>query len=337
VGGPARAPAPEPAGARIFVTQPLPEPALARLREAGRVELNPDPEHIMRTGELRDAVRRADVLVCLQHNDVDASVIDANRGLRLIASMAIEPASIDVGHATARGIPVTTIPPLVTEATADLHWGLLLACARRIPESEAALRRGVFPGAQSMRFVGGEVHGKTLGIVGIGRVGQAIARRAAGFAMQVIYADRVRLAWQEEAVIGVAHRPLDDLLAEADFVSVSVTLTPDTVHLIGRRELSLMRPSAYLVNTSRGPVVDEKALADALGTGRIAGAALDVYEEEPRVEPVLLGLTNVVLTPHIGSAGWDTRLGIAHVVVDNVVAVLEGRRPPNLYNAEAWR
>ena len=150
----------------------MPEPALARLREAGRVELNPDAEHIMRAAELRDAVRRADVLVCLQHNDVDASVIDANPGLRLIASMAIEPASIDVAHATARGIPVTTIPPLVTEATADLHWGLLLATARRIPESEAALRRGVFPGAQSMRFVGGEVHGKTLGIVGIGRVGQ---------------------------------------------------------------------------------------------------------------------------------------------------------------------
>ena len=232
---------------------------------------------------------------------------------------------------------MTTIPPLVTEATADLHWGLLLAAARRIPESEAALRRGVFPGAQSMRFVGGEVHGKTLGIVGIGRVGKAIARRAAGFGMRVLYADRVRLPPHEEAALGVAHRPLDDLLGEADFVSVSVTLTPETVHLIGRRELSLMRASAYLINTSRGPVVDEKALADALGKGQIAGAALDVYEEEPRVEPALLALTNVVLTPHIGSGGWDTRLRIAHVVVDNVVAVLEGRRPPNLYNAEVWR
>jgi glyoxylate reductase len=315
----------------------MPEPALVRLREAGRVELNPNSEHIMRAAELRKAVQRADVLVCLQHNDVDASVIDANPGLRLVASMAIEPASIDVRHATARGIPVTTIPPLVTEATADLHWGLLLAVARRIPESERALRRGVFPGAQSLRFVGGEVHGKTLGIVGIGRVGKAIAQRAAGFGMRVLYADRVRLAPSEEAALGVAYRPLDDLLGEADFVSVSVTLTPETVHLIGRRELALMRATTYLVNTSRGPVVDEKVLAEALGKGQIAGAALDVYEEEPRVEPALLGLKNVVLTPHIGSGGWDTRLRIAHVVVDNVVAVLSGRRPPNLYNPEVWR
>jgi glyoxylate reductase len=336
VAGPGGSPEPS-ARVRIFVTQPMPEPALARLREAGRVELNPDAEHVMLAAELREAVRRADVLVCFQHNDVDRSVIDANPALRLIASMAIEPASIDVRHATARGIPVTTIPPLVTEATADLHWGLLLAVARRIPESEQALRRGVFPGAQSMRFTGAEVHGKTLGIVGIGRVGKAIARRAAGFAMRVLYADRVRLAPPEEAELGVTHRPLDTLLAEADFVSVSVTLTPDTVHLIGPRELGLMRESAYLVNTSRGPVVDEQALADALRGGRIAGAALDVYEAEPRVEPALLELTNVVLTPHIGSGGRDTRLRIAHVVVDNVVAVLEGRRPPNLYNPEVWR
>jgi glyoxylate reductase len=293
--------------ARIFVTQPVPEPALMRLRDVGRVELNPDSERILGAAELKDAVRRVDVLVCLQHNEVDAGVIDANPGLRLIASMAIEPASIDVAHATRRGIPVTTIPPLVTEATADLHWGLLLAVARRIPESEAALRRGIFPGAQSMRFAGGEVHGKTLGVVGLGRVGKAIARRAAGFGMRVLYADRARLPRHEEAALGAECRALDDLLAEADFVSVSVTLTPDTAHLIGRRELSLMRATAYLVNTSRGPVVDEKALAEALGKGQIAGAALDVYEEEPRVEPALLGLTNV------------------------------GRRPPNLYNPEVWR
>ncbi|HSE95156.1 MAG TPA: D-glycerate dehydrogenase [Methylomirabilota bacterium] len=322
--------------ARIFITQPIPEPALARLRAAGRVELNADSQHILTTPALREAVRRSDCLVCLQHNAVDASVIDANPRLRLIASMAIEPAGIDVSRATARGIPVTTIPPLVTEATADLHWGLLLAVARRIPEAEWALRRRVFPGAQSMHFLGGEVHGKTLGIVGLGRVGQAIARRARGFSMPLLYADRTRLPEAEEVALGVAHRPLQALLGEADFVSVSVSLAPDTVHLIGRGELGLMRPTAYLINTSRGPVVDEKALAEALTSRRIAGAALDVYEDEPRVEPALLGLTNAVLTPHIGSAAGDTRLRIAHMVADNVVAVLEGRRPPNLYNPEVW-
>ena len=323
-------------GARIFVTQPIPEPALARLRKAGRVELNADSQRILSPDALREAVRRSDYLVCLQHNQVDADVIDANPALRLIASMAIEPAAIDVAHATARGIPVTTIPPLVAEATADLHWGLLLAVARRIPESEHALRRGVFPGAQSMHFCGGDVHGKTLGILGLGRVGRAIARRAAGFGMTILYADPVRLADAEEAALGVQYRHLEDLLGESDFVSVSVSLAPDTVHLIGRPELARMRPTAYLVNTSRGPVVDEKALADALASGRIAGAALDVYEDEPRVEPALLGLSNTVLTPHVGSGGWDTRLRIAHVVVDNVLAVMEGRRPPNLYNVEVW-
>ena len=258
-------------GARIFVTQPIPEPALARLRKAGRVELNADSQRILSPDALREAVRRSDYLVCLQHNQVDADVIDANPALRLIASMAIEPAAIDVAHATARGIPVTTIPPLVAEATADLHWGLLLAVARRIPESEHALRRGVFPGAQSMHFCGGDVHGKTLGILGLGRVGRAIARRAAGFGMTILYADPVRLADAEEAALGVQYRHLEDLLGESDFVSVSVSLAPDTVHLIGRPELARMRPTAYLVNTSRGPVVDEKALADALASGRIAG------------------------------------------------------------------
>jgi glyoxylate reductase len=319
------------------VTQPIPEPALARLREIGPVELNPDSRRILGPAELREAVRHCDYLLCLQHNEVDAGVIDANPGLRLIASMAIEPAGIDVAHATARGIPVTVIPPLVTEATADLHWALLLAVARRVPEAERALREGVFPGAQSMHFLGADVHGKTLGVVGLGRIGKAIARRGRGFGMRILYADRARLHAAEEVALGVEPRPLEALLAESDFVSVSVTLTPETVHLIGRRELERMRPTAYLVNTSRGPVVDESALADALAGGRIAGAALDVYEHEPRVEPALLGLPNVVLTPHVGSAGGDTRLRIAHVVVDNVVAVAAGRRPPNLYNAEVWR
>jgi glyoxylate reductase len=318
------------------VTQPIPEPALARLREVGAVELNRDSRRILGPAELEEAVRRSDYLVCLQHNRVDAGVIDANPRLRLIASMAIEPAGIDVAHATARGIPVTVIQPLVTEATADLHWALLLAVARRVPEADRALRAGVFPGAQSIHFLGADVHGKTLGVIGLGRVGQAIARRGRGFGMRLLYADRTRLP-AAEAALDAAHRPLDALLAEADFVSVSVALTPETVHLIGRRELELMAPTAYLINTSRGPVVDEKALADALAGGRIAGAALDVYEHEPQVERALLGLTNVVLTPHIGSAGRDTRLRIAHVVADSVLAVAAGRRPPGLCNPEVWR
>lgn len=320
----------------IFVTQPIPEPALARLREAGNVEMNPDPLYIVTKPELIAALARNEYLVCLLHDVVDAEVIEASPRLRLIASMAIVPAGVDVAAATARGIPVTTIPPLVTEATADLQWALLLAVARRIVEADRAVRAGLFPGGQSMYFVGGEVHGKILGIIGLGRIGEAVARRARGFGMRILYCQRHRLDAAREAALGVTYRPLDDLLRESDFVSVNVTLTPETVHLIGRRELGLMRPSAYLVNTSRGPVVDEKALVDALEERRIAGAALDVYEHEPLVEPRLGTLANVVLTPHIGSAALDTRIRIADIVADNVLAVIRGQRPPNLYNPEIY-
>ena len=319
---------------RIFVTQPISEPALARLRAIGQVEVNPDSRHILTATELQAAVARNEFLVCLMNDRVDAEVIAANPGLRLIASMAIVPTAIDVGCATARGIPVTVIPPLVTEATADLTWGLLLAVARRIPEADRLVRAGVFPGAQSMHLLGAEVHGQTLGIVGLGRVGRAIARRARGFGMRILYADPVRGSRAEDAALEVSYRTLDQLLAELDFVCVSVALTAETVHLIGPRQLEQMRPSAYLVNTSRGPVVDEAALAEALIGGRIAGAALDVYEREPLVEPRLLALPTVVLTPHIGSAAASTRTRIAHIVVDNVIAVTEGRRPPNLYNVD---
>ncbi len=320
----------------IFVTQPIPENALARLREVGKVEVNPEPLHIVTKSELIAALTRNDYLVCLLHDRVDAEVIESAPHLKLIASMAIIPAGVDVPAATARGIPVTTIPPLVTETTADLHWALLLAVARRVVEADRALRTGLFPGGQSHYFVGGEVHGKTLGIVGLGRIGEAVARRAKGFGMQILYTKRRRLDAAQEAALGVTYKELDDLLRESDFVSLHVALTPETVHLIGRRQLALMRPSAFLVNTSRGPVVDEKALVEALQQREIAGAALDVYEQEPFVAPGLIGLPNVVLTPHLGSASAETRARIANIVADNVIAVVQGRRPPNLYNPEVY-
>jgi glyoxylate reductase len=323
-------------GPAVFVTQPIDAAALARLREVGDVELNPDPLHIVTKPELLAAVRRAEYLVCLLHDRVDAEVIAAAPGLKLIASMAIVPAGVDVAAATARRIPVTTIPPLVTEATADLHWALLLAVARRVVEADRALRAGVFPGGQSAHFVGADVHGRTLGIVGLGRIGQAVARRARGFGMRILYTRRHRLDPAAEAALAAAYRPLDDLLREADFVSVHVALTPETVHLIGARELGLMRRSAFLVNTARGPVVDETALVAALRSGTIAGAALDVFEREPAVHPGLLPLPNVVLTPHLGSAARGTRAGIAAIVADNVVAAIQGRRPPHVYNPEVY-
>lgn len=309
---------------------------LARLREVGTVEINFDSTRIIGKPELIDALKRNDYLFCLLHDLVDAEVINSNPNLKLIASMAITPAGVDVATATARRIPVTAVPPYVTEATADLHWALLLAVARRVVEGDRALRAGVFPGSQSTHFVGGDVNGKTLGIVGLGSIGEAVARRARGFGMRILYTKRRRLDETREAALGVEYRNLDDLLKEADFVSINAALSPETIHLIGDRELSLMRPSAYLVNTARGPIVDEKALVRALEEKRIAGAALDVYEHEPLVEPGLIKLLNVVLTPHLGSAAIDTRARVAQIVVDNIGAVVEGRRPPNIFNPEIY-
>lgn len=320
---------------RVFITQPVAAAAVRRLEAVADVSGNADPLHILTKAELVDAVRKADVLFCLLSDVVDADVIAANPALRAIASMTITPADIDVAAATARRIPVTVIPPMVTEPTADLAMALLLAVARRVVEGDALMRSGVFPGAQSAYLEGHDVYGKTLGIVGAGRVGQAVARRARGFGMRLLYADPRRLG-AEEATLGLEWRPLDRLLAEADFVSVHAVYTPATRHLIGAPELAAMKSTAYLVNTSRGPVVDEAALIAALRSRRIAGAALDVYEHEPRIPPELLALPNVVVTPHVGSGTVEMREAMAMVVVDNILAVLAGRRPPNCVNPEIY-
>ncbi|HEV2440659.1 MAG TPA: D-glycerate dehydrogenase [bacterium] len=321
---------------RAYVTQPIPHGALARLRSLAAVEMHDDPLTIAPRDRLLAGVREADLLFCLLHDRIDAGVLTAGERLRLVACMAIIPANIDLAAATARGIPVTVIPPLVTDATADVNMALLLAVARRIVEGDRLLRSGVFPGSQSTHLVGATVHGKTLGIVGLGAIGRAVARRARGFGMRVLYMKRTRLAASEERALGVEWAPLDELLRESDFVSVNALFTPETRHLIGERELGLMRPAAYLINTSRGPLVDEAALARALRDGRIAGAGLDVYEHEPAVTPELIALPNVVLTPHVGSADRETRERIAGVVVDNIEAWLRGDRPPNVANPEVY-
>lgn len=321
---------------RVLISQPIPASALDRLRTLAEVEMGEVSGQIMPRAELLERVRRADCLFHLMHDAVDAEIIAAGRGLWVIASMSIVPATVDVAAATARRIPVTTIPPIVTEATADLHWALLLAVARRVVEADGALRRGIFPGSQSLHFAGAAVHGKTLGIIGLGRIGRAIARRARGFDMRILYTKRSRLSEAEERDLGVAYVPLDDLLRRADFVSLNAAFTPETYHLIGARELSLMKPTAFLINTARGPMVDEGALVEALRLGRIGGAGLDVYEKEPQVHSGLLELPHVVLTPHLGSAVGELRERMAHIVVDNILAVITGERPPNLYNPEVY-
>jgi len=312
----------------IFVTQPIDGAALARLREVGEVELNPDPLHIVTKPELLAALRRAQYLVCLLHDAVDAEAIAAAPRLELIASMAIVPAGVAVAAATARRIPVTTIPPLVTEATADLHWALLLAVARRVVEADRALRAGVFPGGQSAQFVGADVHGRTLGIVGLGRIGEAVARRARGFGMRILYTKRRRLDAAAEAALGLTYAGLDDLLRESDFVSIHVTLMPETIHLIGARELSLMRRSAFLVNTARGPIVDDEALIAALKSGKLAAAGLDVFTGEPNIHPGYAPLPNTFLLPHLGSATTETRNAMGFKALDNLDAFFAGKPLP---------
>jgi glyoxylate reductase len=320
---------------RVFVTQPIAESALARLRAVAEVEVNPDSSRIIPKDLLCAGVARNDILLSLLHDRIDRDVIAANPNLRAINSMVITPDHIDVAEATRRGIPITNIPAIVTDATADIAFGLLLAVARRIVEGDTLFRTGIYPGSQSNHLAGAGVSGKTLGLIGGGRIGQAVARRAQGFGMRVLYADPVRQPESLEREIGMNHRPFDDVLREADFISLHPQLTPETRHLIGARELGLMKKTAFIVNTSRGPVIDEAALVKALQAGDIAGAGLDVYEHEPDLTPGLKEMRNVVLTPHLGSAVFELREGMAHVVVDNVIAIIEGRRPPNLLNSEA--
>lgn len=322
---------------RIFITQPVAASAIERLRAVAEVELNPDSLHIATQSELLEKVPRLDILFCLLHDRVDRDVIAAGARLRAIASMKITPSDIDVAAATERRIPVTVIAPIVTEATADIHFALLLAVARRVVEGDRLVRAGVFPGAQSAHLLGAWVHGKVIGLIGGGgRIGKAVAKRAQGFSMRTLYWTPRRKPESEEREAGLTYVPYDQLLSESDFVSVHAPLTAETRHLVGEREFNLMKPTAFLVNTSRGPIVDEKALVRALKEKRIAGAGLDVYENEPKAEPELLTLHNVVLTPHLGSAVRELRESMANVVVDNIMAVLEGRRPPNCCNPEIY-
>lgn len=322
---------------RIFITQPVAQSAIERLRAVADVELNPDSVHIVTKDELLDAVRRHDILFCLLHDKVDRDVIAANPKLRAVASMKITPSDIDVEAATARRIPVTVISPIVTEATADINFALLLAVARRLVEGDRLVRAGIFPGAQSSHLLGAGVFGKVIGLIGGGgRIGRAVAKRAHGFSMRTLYWTPRRKPESEEREAGLVYVPLDQLLAESDFVSVHAPFTAETRHLVGERELRLMKPTAFLINTSRGPIVDEAALIRALAERRIAGAGLDVFEHEPHVDPALVTMPNVVLTPHLGSAVAELRESMANVVVDNILAVLDGRQPPNCWNPEIY-
>jgi len=322
---------------RIFITQPVAQSAIARLRRVANVRINPDSSRIIPRRALIAAVRRCDILFCLLHDRIDAGVIAANPDLRLIAAQSITPSHIDMEEATGQRIPVTVVPARTTEATADLAFGLMLAAARRLIEGDRLVRAGKFPGAQSDYLMGAIVHGKTLGLIGgNGRIGKAVARRARGFAMRILYWSHHRSPKSEERKAGLTFVSLDKLLRESDFVSIHAALNDESHHQIGARELKLMKRTAFLINTARGPIVDEAALVRALTKRQIAGAGLDVFEHEPKLDQVLRKLPNVVLTPHLGSATPEVRAAMANVVADNILAFIAGKRLPNCVNPQVF-
>jgi glyoxylate reductase len=310
--------------AKVFVSCTLPGDAVAQL--AGEHQVVVGEERVGVSGPaFLEAAGTFDALVSLFNDRVDVALLDRAPRLRVVANFAVGYDNVDVAACAARGIVVTNTPGVLSEATADLAFGLLLSTARRITEGDRLVRRGAFQGLTPSFLLGAPVHGATLGIVGLGRIGQAMARRARGFGMRVLYANRTRAPAELERALGATAMDLDELFGQADIVSLHCPLTPETHHLVNARRLARMKPGAILINTTRGSVVDEPALASALASGPLGGAGLDVYEEEPRVYPALLALENVVLAPHIGSADRPTREAMGRIAAENVLAVLAGR------------
>jgi len=309
---------------KIVVTRPVAGEALAMLRPRADVVVGPEDPPIPTADEVARMIGDADVVYTLPANPVSRDAIRGARKLRMIATMGTGYDNIDVGAAKERGIPVTFAPGILDETTADGVFALLLATARRLGEAERFVRAGKFRGWTPTMFLGRDVHHATLGVVGMGRIGRALSRRAKGFAMRILYTD-ARRNEDAERELGATFVPLDQLLRESDVVTLHVPLLPETRHLIDAAALRKMKRTAILINSSRGPVVDEKALAEALREGVIAGAGLDVYEREPSVEPSLLALENVVRLPHIASASEATRTRMAVRATENILAFLDGK------------
>ena len=321
---------------RIFITQPIPEPGpsmIAASAGAENVEIK-QGDGPLSSEELCEAVVGREAVLCLLTDAIDAKVLEAARGCKIFANMAVGYNNVDVPAATKLGILVTNTPGVLTEATADLTWTLILGVARRVAEGDVEMRSGRFPGWGPLYMLGGDVTGRVLGLIGPGRIATAVAERAIGFKMPILY--QGRRANPALDALGGKRVEFDELLRSSDFVSLHVPLSSETRHLIDASALSKMKPTAYLINTARGPVVDERALVEALRLGQIAGAGLDVYEDEPRMAVGLAELPNTVLLPHLGSATVATRAAMSRMAAENLVAALRGLRPANLVNPAAW-
>jgi glyoxylate reductase len=317
---------------KVFLTSCLPVAVMDRLEREADLAWHTGEEAAARA-VIVAGLRGGDALLCNLRDKVDADLLDQCPGLKVVANFGVGYNHIDIAAASARRIPVTNTPGVLTDATADLAFALLLASARRLGEGERMVRNHCWHGWEAMQLLGADVAGATLGVVGFGRIGRAVARRARAFSMRVIYWNRTRLAVADEE--GAAFAEFDDLLRQSDFVSLHVAYSPATHHLLDAIKLSLMKPGAHVINTARGAVIDEPALVRALQTKQIAGAGLDVFEREPQIEPGLFQLENVVLAPHLGSATTGTRTKMGMIAVDNILAACAGHLPPNCINPEA--
>lgn len=312
----------------VLVTRRLPEPVLQKLTAKCEADINYDDTPLSRE-ELIRRVADKDGMVTLLTDKIDRDIIDAGTKLKVISNVAVGYDNIDHQYARQKNIYVTNTPEVLTDATADLTWALIFSIVRNIIPADRFSRQGKFKEWQLFLFLGSDLKGKRLGIIGLGRIGRAVAQRASGFEMEVVYYDIQRADRELEERLKVSYLPLDQLLKTSDIITLHPPLTSQTYHLIDQTEFQLMKPGAYLINASRGPIVNEKALVEALKRKNIAGAGLDVYENEPRIEPELLEMDNVVLLPHIGSATLETRTKMAMIAIENVLQGVYGEKPTN--------
>ena len=316
---------------KVFLTRRMPSAVMERLERETDLAWHTE-DRAATKAEIIAGLKGRDALFCNISDRVDVELLDSCPGLKVVANFGVGFNNIDVATATARKIPVTNTPGVLTDATADIAFALLMNVARRIGEGERLVRANKWTGWQPLQLLGADIAGATLGIIGFGRIGRAVARRAKGFDMRVIYWNRTQLPAADEA--GATYTSFDDVLRQSDFISLHVAYNSETHHLLGGKQFALMKSTAFVINTSRGAVIDEAALMRALQTKRIAGAGLDVFEREPQLEPGLCDLENVVLAPHLGSATIGTRTRMGMIVVDNLLAACAGQRPLNCVNPE---
>jgi glyoxylate reductase len=319
---------------KVFVARPIFPETIDELKRHTDLYVN-EEDRVLSKSELIAGIRDADGVFTLVTDSIDREVLSAAPRLKVVANFGVGVNNVDLGVATELGIVVTNTPGVLTETTADLAWAMLMAAARRIPESDRFVRSRSFQAWGPTMMLGHDVFGKTIGIIGFGRIGQAVARRAHGFSMRILFHDPGHDGTLVDE-LGLIPASLDLIYREADFISLHVPLNAKTHHLLSDGAFALMKRTCIVVNTSRGPVIDEKALVRALQTRKIAGAALDVFEHEPQIEPELLEMDNVVMAPHIGSASYETRFKMSTMTANNLLSTLRGERPPNLVNEGVW-